>query len=57
MFAKKRHGELCGSCDRPIDDGQKVCACGAATRHMDFSERTKYEVEQWRAHRDRAAVS
>lgn len=56
MFGKKRQVELCSACDRAIKEGQKVCGCGAATRYMDFVERTAYEVEQWRAYRNRAAT-
>lgn len=57
MFGKKRDVELCTSCDRPVKDGVKVCPCGAATKHMDFVERTAYEVAQWRAYRERATAS
>lgn len=57
MFGKKRIAETCSSCDRAIRQGQKVCACGTATRYMDFAERTQYEVEQWRAYRQRMATA
>ena len=54
MFGKKSKQEtdICSSCDKPVKSGQKVCGCGAATRFMDFTERTQYEVEQWRARRE-----
>ena len=54
MKFKKRY-VTCSSCERPLNMGQKVCECGAATRFMDFEERTRYEVEQWRTYRQRAA--
>jgi len=58
MFGKKRsNAEQCASCDRLVRAGQKVCSCGSATSHMDFAERAKFEVEQWRAYRDRAATA
>lgn len=55
MFGKKKSSEPCQACDRPIREGQKVCACGSATRYMDFFERTEYEVQRWRAYQARAA--
>ena len=56
MFGKKRvPQEPCSSCGRGLRESQKVCACGAATRHMNFEERTEYEVAQWRAHREQLA--
>jgi len=55
MFGKKRATETCPSCDRQVHAGQKVCQCGAATRHMSFDERTAWEVEQWRSHQAQAA--
>jgi hypothetical protein len=51
MFGKRRIKELCPSCDAAIHEGQKVCRCGTATHYMDFSERTAWEVEQWRSYR------
>jgi hypothetical protein len=56
MFGKKKPQEICSFCDHPVKAGQKVCSCGQATRHMDFSERAEYEVEQWRAYRAQAAT-
>lgn len=56
MFGKKRMPVYeCASCGRPIAEGRKICACGAATRYMTFEERARYEVEQWRLHREQAA--
>jgi hypothetical protein len=57
MFGKKRVKELCPSCDRAIQEGQKVCACGTATHYMDFAERTQWEVEQWRSYRQGARAA
>lgn len=55
MFGKKKKIDPCNSCDRPISPGQKVCSCGSATTYMDFEERTRHEVQQWRRFRERAA--
>lgn len=52
---KPKENVICSSCDRGLSQGQKVCKCGAATRYMNFDERTRYEVEQWRASRARIA--
>ena len=56
MFRRgKPMKEACGSCERPLREGQKICACGSATLYMDFAERTQYEVDQWRRYRAAAA--
>jgi hypothetical protein len=47
---------VCTRCQEPLDDGQKVCACGAATIHMSFTERTAYEVEQYKAWKERQSA-
>lgn len=57
MFGKKRDKDHCHSCDRPLNDGQKVCRCGAATQHMTFAERTAWEVEQYRAYQQRSVTA
>lgn len=57
MLRRKPVTDACNSCERPIRDEQKVCACGTATRYMTFSERTQYEVQQWRRYRERAAAT
>jgi hypothetical protein len=57
MFGKKRAKEQCHSCDRAIHEGQKVCACGSATHYMTFTERTQWEVEQYRAFRGATAAA
>ena len=56
MFRRKKIEDPCTSCDRVVKLGQKTCSCGAPTRYMDFSERTDYEVQQWRAHRHTATA-
>jgi hypothetical protein len=58
MFGKRKHTkEQCPFCDRSVDAGQKVCSCGSATRYMDFTERTQYEVQQWRAYQQRGTAT
>jgi hypothetical protein len=57
MFGKKQYKELCHSCDRPLDAGQKVCRCGSATHYMTFAERTQWELEQYRNYQQRATAA
>ncbi len=56
MFGKKHAKEHCHSCDRAIDAGQKVCGCGSATHYMTFSERTQWELEQYRNYLQRSTA-
>ncbi len=44
--------ERCVRCTAPVEEGQKICVCGAATRFLSFEERSAYEVEMWRASRE-----
>lgn len=46
---------ICFSCQSAIVEGQKFCGCGRPTHNVTFAERTEWEVEQWRAHKERAA--
>ena len=47
-------GPSCRRCDTPITNEMKVCpACGKPTVFMTFEERTRYEVEQYRAYKER----
>lgn len=60
-MSKNRHTtvdtERCTRCADPIEEGQKVCACGAATRFLTFEERAAYEVELWRKSRPSTATA
>jgi hypothetical protein len=47
---------VCMRCERPLEDGQKVCVCGAATIHMTFKERAAYEVELYKAWKERQSA-
>ncbi|MGZ4127556.1 MAG: hypothetical protein ACXVEX_05365 [Actinomycetota bacterium] len=42
----------CSSCGHPISD-EKICSCGKPTHNLSFAERSKFEVEQWRAYKAR----
>jgi rRNA maturation endonuclease Nob1 len=51
-------GPACRRCETPITSEMKVCpACGRPTIFMTFDERTRWEVEQYRAYKERDTAS
>jgi len=51
-------GPTCRRCDAPITPEDKICpSCSRPTIFMSFEERTQYEVEQYRAYKERDAAS
>jgi hypothetical protein len=41
---------ICARCESRVGD-EKFCRCGAPTAHASFEDRSKYELEQWRAYK------
>ena len=43
----------CRRCDAPVTENITVCSCGTPTVWMGFEERARFEVEQYKAWKDR----
>lgn len=44
---------MCEACQGPITEGQTACECGRPTVYMSFQDRTRFEVEQYKAWKER----
>jgi hypothetical protein len=51
------HPDRCPSCESQLTANETHCTCGRPTRWASFADRAAYEVSQWRAYKERAAVA